>query len=102
LSLEYKPIFDDVKSISLKSNHICDPQKLSAARLVTDIQGTISKLRQELILHLSYVVNLVITKNQERADLIAVHAPARIFDNRLDSYEYLYHQVLPTGYMMQQ
>ena len=30
LSFEFKQIFDDVKNPSLKSNHICNPQKLSA------------------------------------------------------------------------
>ena len=57
LSFEFKQIFDDVKNPSLKSNHICNPQKLSAARLVTDIPGTVCELRHELILYLTYIVN---------------------------------------------
>jgi hypothetical protein len=44
----------DVKRISIKSGHTCDPQILQQAQFVTDILG---KLRQELIYWLTYMVN---------------------------------------------
>jgi hypothetical protein len=93
-SFEYKPIFDDVKSTSLKSNHACNPQKLYEALFVTDTSATMSKR----VLCLTYIVNVLIAKNQEQADLTAVEVPARVFDNRLDSYEeYVDVHSLPSG-----
>jgi hypothetical protein len=77
---------DDVERISLKSNHTCNPQRLHEAQFVTDIPGTIHKLRQELILYLTIIVN-DLTKHQELSDLTAVEFPASVFDSRLDSYE---------------
>ncbi|MFZ0512244.1 MAG: hypothetical protein WAM14_11610 [Candidatus Nitrosopolaris sp.] len=86
MSFELKCIFDDVKSISLKYNHTCNPQRLYEALFVTDIPGTIHKRRQELIFWLTFVVN-EIAKQQELVDLTAVEIPASVFDIRLDSYE---------------
>jgi hypothetical protein len=80
LSFEFEQIFDGVKRTSLKSR--CNPQRLSEAQFVTDIPGTICKLRQQLILYLTIIVS-DIAKQQEVVDLISVEIPTSVFDNRL-------------------
>ncbi|MGA9154850.1 MAG: hypothetical protein WBZ36_30055 [Candidatus Nitrosopolaris sp.] len=84
-SFEFRSISDDVKRISVKSNHTCYPQTLREALFVTDIPGTINKRRQELIYCLTYMVNSI--AKQGLVDLTAVEVPANIFDTRLNSYE---------------
>jgi hypothetical protein len=86
LSFEFKCIFDDVKRISLKSNHTCNLQKLHEVQFVMDVSGTLDKLRQEMISYLTYTVN-EIAKKQELVDLTAVEIPASLFDSRSDRYE---------------
>lgn len=89
LSFEFRSVSDDVKRISLKSNHICDPQRVKQAQFVTDIRSTINKQRQELIFYLYYLTYTVnpIANQHELVDLTAVEVPASIFDARLNSYE---------------
>ena len=48
-------IADDLKR-TLKFNHICDPQR--PVQFFADIPGTIRKLRQELILYLTIIVDV--------------------------------------------
>jgi hypothetical protein len=86
LSFEFRPIFDDVKGISLKSNHVCNPQKLSEALHVTEASATINKRRQELISCLTFMLNGV-AKQAEVVDLTAVEVPASVFDIRSNNYE---------------
>jgi hypothetical protein len=86
LSFEFRPIFDDVKGISLKSNHVCNPQKLSEALHVTEASATINKRRQELISCLTVMLNGV-AKQAEVIDLTAVEVPASVFDIRSNNYE---------------
>jgi hypothetical protein len=91
------PIFDDDKSIFLKSNHTCDPQKLHEAHLYTDIAGTMYKKRQELISLITDVFDNMITQ-QELVDLTAVEVPSSVFVNRSDSYEECFDlDTLPSG-----
>ena len=85
LSWEIGEIHDDVRRL-LKSNHICDPQKLQKAQSVTDIPGISCKRRQELIFYLTLIVNDM-TKQHELVDLTAVEVTASVFDIRLNNYE---------------
>jgi hypothetical protein len=78
MSLEIAHIFDDVKRISSRPNHICNQQKLYEAQFVVDIQRTITKLRQELVGDLIIIVNNMM-QQQELIDLAAVEITDSIF-----------------------
>ncbi len=82
MSLEIAHIFDDVKRTSLRPKHICNQQKLYEAQFVVDIQGTITKLRQELVGDLMIIVNNMM-QQQELIDLAAVEITDSVFDKPL-------------------
>jgi hypothetical protein len=94
LTFGFEQIFDHPKRTSLKVNHICNTQRLSEAQFVRDKATTVKQRRQELILHLTMIVDHIF--QQEPIELAAVEIPYYVFE-KPNSEEYVDLDTLSSG-----
>jgi hypothetical protein len=94
LTFGFEQIFDHPKRTSLKINHTCNTQRLSESQFVRDKETTVKQRRQELILHLTMIVDHIF--QQEPIELVAVEIPYYVFEKPI-SEEYVDLDSLSSG-----